>query len=257
MGPVTTGTMLGETFRLFGRGAGTLLGISLIVYSPFLLGSLSFFVVTFPQGLETLVQYASALIAAPIATAAMIHAVFQLARGSHATIADSLRAAVSRIWAVLGLSLLLSLVFIVGWIMCCVPGVVAYIGLFVAMPALMVERIPVFKTFDRSWFLTTDYKLMTFGVAVVLFLLKVALGAFVMVAGFMVIMASGFSSSLPAEAPMDSTYPDWFRGGFLLAGLLVEVPLAALTATAATVAYLQLRQTKEGLGEEELLAVFD
>lgn len=257
MGPVTTGTMLQETFRLFGRGSGTLLGISLVVYSPVLLGSLSFFVVDYPQGLDSLVQYAAGLFIGPVATAALVHAVFQLARDREPGIADSLRAAVARIWAVLGLSLLLTMVFVAGWMMCCVPGVVAYVGLFVAMPVLMVERAKVSKTFDRSWFLTGDYKLMTFGVALILFLLKMALGAVLGVTVALAMASLGTDSGLPAEAPLGQQLPQWFRGAFLLAGLMVEVPLAALSATAATVAYRQLRQTKEGLGEEELLSVFD
>jgi len=254
MVPVTVGTILNQTFAIFFRGLGTLVGISLVVHTPVLLGSLVFFFAPLPQGTETLVQYGSSLFFTPLATAALVHAVFQLSREREASVGAGLRVAFSRFWAVVGLTILLSLIYVAGLLACCVPGFIAYAGLFVAMPVLIVERSRVGQTFDRSWNLTTDYKLTTFGTAFVLWLISVAFAAFFIVAALAVLGVGLGSFSDPAAMAESS---QTVRGSLLLLQLLLEVPLTALGATAAAVAYYQLRQLKEGLGEHELLAVFE
>lgn len=258
--PVSIGTILPQSFSLFFRGFWTLMGISLVIYAPVLLGSLAFFFVSLPQGTETLVQYGSNLFFTPLATAALVHAVFQLSQEREPSLGKSLSVAFSRFWAVLGLSILLSLIFFVGYMACCIPGIIAQAGLFVAMPVLIVERARVSTTFDRSWNLTSDYKLTTFGTFLVLgliaFTVLVLFGILVGIA-----LGLGMESVEVLEEPeygsLGMAGPQTVRATVLLVQLLVGVVWTTLLATAATIAYYQLRQLKEGMGEDEVLAVFE
>jgi hypothetical protein len=258
-GPVTTGTILGETFRVFSRGAGTVLGISFAVHSPVLLAGLLFLVAPFPEWAPTVTQLVTGFVFGPLASAALIHAVFQLERQRDPTASESLRVALSRFWAVLGLSLLVGIAAAIATIFCVIPGLVVQAGLFVAVPALVVERSRIGQAFNRSWNLTDSYKLSTFGVIFVLALITWAFAAVLLVLLFTLVpdqMASQTALESALEEP--ALAPDSLAMRLYTAGnLLFTVLVATLQATAATVAYRQLRETKEGLGEDELLAVFD
>lgn len=261
MGPVTTGTILRETFQVFGRGAGTVLGISLIVHSPIIVLGLAALSTPVAPFVPTLCQLLTGLLVTPIATAAMVFAVFQLQRDEEAEIRESLRVGLSRFWAVLFLSILIGLAAGVAVFLCCFPTFIVQAGLFVAVPALVVERLRVFHAFDRSWWLTDSYKFSTCGVVVLLMLLTWVLSVFLVVMVSIVTPLVAGPDSLEAP-PTVTTFGEtpgnlWVLGAFTVGQSLFTLLTTTLQATAGTVAYRQLRQTKEGLGEEELLAVFD
>ena len=258
-GPVTTGTILRETFRVFGRGAGTVLGISFVIHAPILMAAVWFLVAPYPKWAPTLTQLVLGFLFAPLASAALIHAVFQLERDREPTAAESLRVALSRFWAVLGLSLLVALAAGVAFFACIIPGFVVQAGLFVAVPTLVVERLRIGRAFDRSWNLTTGYKFSTFGVILVLALLTWAFGALLLTFLFTVVPAEMANRDLvestlgePALTSESLAMRVYWAGN-----LLFTVLVTTLQATAATVAYRQLRETKEGMEDAELLAVFD
>jgi hypothetical protein len=258
-GPVTTGTILGETFRVFSRGAGTVLGISFAVHSPILLAGLWFLVAPFPEWAPTVTQLGTGFVFGPLASAALIHAVFQLERQRDPTASESLRVALSRFWAVLGLSLLVGIAAGIATLFCVIPGLVVQAGLFVAVPALVVERSRMGEAFNRSWNLTDSYKFSTFGVIFVLGLI-----AWAFAAGLFMLLLAMVPDQMASQNLVESTLdeptltPESLAMRLYTAGnLLFAVVVTTLQATAATVAYRQLRETKEGLGEDELLAVFD
>lgn len=258
-GPVTTGTILRETFRVFGRGAGTVLGISFVIHTPVLIAALVLVFVPASYWLGYLLQIAAGLLFAPLATAALIHAVFQLERQREPTAAESLGVALSRFWAVLGLSILVSIAAGVAVFACVIPTFVVQAGLFVAIPTLVVEKLRVGQAFDRSWKLTDGYKLSTFGVLLVLWVIGWTVGAFL--SAFLLILTPDematrdLVESTLSESAMASQ--DLVLSLYWAGNLLFTVLVTTVQATAATVAYRQLRETKEGMEEGDLLAVFD
>lgn len=258
-GPVNTGTILGETFRVFRQGAGTVLGISLVVHSPILMAALWFLVGPYPEWAPYLTQLVFGFFFAPLASAALIHAVFQLQRRREPTAGESLQVALSRFWAVLGLSLLVALAAGVATLACVVPGLVVQAGLFVAVPTLVVEKIRVGRAFDRSWNLTGGYKLSTFGVIFVLGLVAWTFGALLWGLLFAMVPDEMANQDLLESTLAEPTLtPQSLAMRLYWAGTLAfTVLVTTLQATAATVAYRQLRETKEGMEEDELLAVFD
>lgn len=258
-GPVNTGTILGETFRVFRRGAGTVLGISLVVHSPILMAALWFLVGPYPEWAPTVTQLVFGFLFAPLASAALIHAVFQLQRRREPTAGESLQVALSRFWAVLGLSLLVALAAGVALFACIIPSFVVQAGLFVAVPTLVVEKLRVGQAFDRSWRLTDSYKFSTFGVIFVLGLIAWTFGALLLGLLFALVPDEMAGQTLVESALTEPTLaPQSLAMRLYWAGnLAFTVLVTTLQATAATVAYRQLRETKEGMEEDELLAVFD
>lgn len=258
-GPVTTGTILRETSRVFRRGAGTVLGISFVIHSPILMAAVWFLVAPYPEWAPTLTQLVLGLLFAPLASAALIHAVFQLERDREPTAAESLGVALSRFWAVLGLSILVAIASTFAFFACIIPGFVVQAGLFVAVPTLVVERLRVGQSFDRSWKLTDGYKLSTFGVILVLAVITWAFGGLLLTFLFTVLPDEMANQDLVESALNEPTLtPESLAMRVYWAGnLLFTVLVTTVQATAATISYRQLRETKEGMEEDELLAVFD
>ena len=234
---VTTGSILSRAFGLFGMGFVPFLSISLLVHSPLLLWNLARAVGGAANPMAELIEaFLSNLLLAPLASAALIHGVFRSLRGEGSTVGECLRVGLSRWISVLVLALLAGLAVFSATLAFVVPGIVVACGLFVAVPALVVEELPIRSSFRRSWQLTGGYKLSIFGVLLLLAVLGWMFGA---VLGLL-------TAGAEALAPVVS---------FL--GLLLTVALSAVQAIAAAVAYHDLRVHKEGLDEEELAAVFE
>ena len=229
-GPVTTGSILSRSFGLLGAGLVPFLTISFLVYSPLLLWNL----VRAAGGGTVSVLASQAL--APLATAALIYGVFRSLRGEGSTIGECLGVAMARWLPVLGLTLLITLVTVLGFVALIIPGIIVQCGLFVAVPALIVEELPVRRAYSRSWDLTDGYKLSIFGVFLVLGVIDWGVGELI-----------GFLASGPGEPTLLSS----------LLGLVATVVVATVEAIAAAVTYHDLRVHKEGLDEEELAAVFE
>lgn len=259
VGPVTFGSILGESFQVFRRGAGTVLGISCAVHAPVLLAAALILAGLIPDWAGSLVQIVTGLVFAPLASAALIHAVFRLQRRRETTAAESLRVAMSRFWAVLGLSLLVAIAAGFAFFLCIVPGFVVQAGLFAAVPALVVERLRIGEAFDRSWRLTGGYKLHTFAVIFVLLVITWTFAVFLLLLLFTLVPDTVADQDLVESALNEPTFQAQSLALrlYTAGNLVFTVLITTLEATAATVAYRQLRETKEGLEEDELLAVFE
>lgn len=236
-GPVTAGSILSRSFAVFGSGWIPFLSISFLIYSPLLLWNL---VQTSGDILsptsETIVSALASLIFPPLATAALIYGVFRHLRGETASIGECLQAAAARWLPVLVLALLVALATGFATLALIIPGIIVHCGLFVAVPALVVEQLPIGQAFSRSWGLTDGYKMSIFGVVLLLTVIGWVAGA---VLGLLLMSAGDLT-------PLSS---------FLT--VVVTVVLSAVQAIAAAVAYHDLRVHKEGLDEEELAAVFE
>ncbi len=248
MGPVTAGSLIQRSFEVFRAGFVPFFTLALIFYSPvavlqlMALGSAG----SDPGAVETgsvVALMLAYVLLIPIASAAVVYGVFQGLRGRPATIGQCISVAAARWLAILGLAILTVVVVFVGYMMCVIPGVVLTYGLFIAGPVLIVEQLEPTEAMKRSWQLTDGYKL-------ILFVLALAIGVLQFAATVVVNLAFGTdilgSEALPASP-----------GLYQITSSLVTVVFTAFNAIAAGVAYHDLRSFREGLDEDELVAVFD
>lgn len=195
------------------------------------------------QATYSCVEVPVGLATALVSQAAMVMLVFARLRGDVASAWESLRVGLSRLLPLLGLTLLVSLGTSLGMLLCFVPGVIVYTCTFVAVPALLVEETAVSDAWQRSFDLTRGYRWEVFGVVFVLFVI-----------GFVVGALSVFLWPAMFEDP--GNVSGALRATSVSVTVLSNLVSTVLAAVAAAVVYHDLRLTKEGLGEEELLAVF-
>lgn len=252
-GPFRMTDALRRTFAIAFGEIGVLLPLVFLVLLPqFLLTALWIAsvwdqpaAVMDPQWTVTLVQAPLSVVLKQLAVAAVIPLVFaRLRRERRASPGQAVRRAARRLLPLLGLAILVGLAVFTGLLLCFVPGIIVYCALFVATPALMVEDVGVFDAWQRSLRLTEGYRWEIFGVVFVIWAIGAVLSAFSM-----------------AALPFLLADPEGFMPRYLaitgVLGVLVGLVSTLLTAVAATVVYHDLRQAREGLGEDDLLAVFE
>ncbi len=248
MGPVTTGSLIQRSFDIFRAGFVPFFTLALIFYTPvavlqmiaFGSGNADPATIATSSGLLLMLAY---VLLIPIASAAVVYGVFQGLRGRPATIGQCISVAAARWLAILGLAILTVVVVGVGYMLCVIPGVLLTYGLFIAGPVLIVEQLNPVEAMKRSWELTDGYKL-------ILFFLALAIGILQFLVSMLINLAFGIDvlggQALPAGP-----------GLYQILSNLVTVVFTAFNAIAAGVAYHDLRSFREGLDEDELVAVFD
>ncbi len=173
-------------------------------------------------------------------TAAVVFGVFEQSLGRRPTIGRCLSMGFSRLFPVLGVSLVVGLAVCAGFILLCVPGLIFWCMWYVTVPIAVVERAGVGGSMTRSQFLTKGNRWLIFALVLVLGVIGGVVGG---------VIQFGAMWSLPATS-----------GGKVLEAVIVQfVRMLAnlLGAVMMSVTYYELRRVKEGTGVEELGAVFD
>lgn len=256
---ITTGNIVRRSFRIFGQAPGLFFSIILILYSPLLL-------LIFPVMLDTAAPaeptpeslsgpldqaglalwgpmaagFLLFLVIAPAATAAIAYGVVRKMRGESVTLGECFRKGFRRWVSVVGASILIGLLTMGGLLLCVFPGLIATTGWFVAIPAVVVERISATDGMQRSWDLTRGHRLSVFGVIFVFGLLQ----QLTEVPGYVVETLGVAQEGI----------------GLLLLLLLttgLSLLFTAVHSVSSAVAYHDLRVEKEGFGLEEIAAAFD
>ena len=111
-----------------------------------------------------------------------------------------------------------------------------------AVPALVVEKTGVFGAFGRSAELTKGHRWAIFGLALVVWLISILLGLAIIPLQSVLLLPGG---GIFAEVPR------------LIVSGLVNVITTTITAAGTAAVYYELRSIKEGIGPEQLAAVFD
>jgi hypothetical protein len=172
-------------------------------------------------------------LAGKLAQGACFRAVADAYLGDPIGARSSLRYALRRLPALVGVSILGTLLASIGLIFCIVPGVYLWVAFFVAVPALLVEGVGPIKALGRSRRLVRGRWWPMFGVAIVGY--------------FLVFLVSSVVSGLVLGVAAVGS-----RGtvvGFVLATLSTTVGSMLTTpavAAFATVAYIDLRVRHEG-----------
>ena len=108
--------------------------------------------------------------------------------------------------------------------------------LWVAIPAAVIEKPGVIGSLSRSADLTKGYRWQIFGIIVIVTVIA-------LVAGFAIAFAIVVSDADPTI--------------LVLGNLIITALFTAFWAVISAVGYHDLRVVKEGVGIEELAAVFD
>jgi hypothetical protein len=240
----STGEVLGETFSVFFSSSVPLV-ITAIIMVPFSLLSL-FVIRSFEdprtaRGVEALMNLIQNLGITPLATAAIVYAVFQRMRGRQVEAGDAIRVGLSKLGRVVGVAILQGLAIIAGTLFCVIPGIIVMTMLAVAVPVAVEEReqagAGVSAALSRSSELTEGHRWSIFFVYACLILLGIGAG---LVLGIVVgLLTRGNDLALE------------------LAAIPFVVVANGLSATASTVMYYRLRSVKESLDVDQIASVFD
>ena len=161
---------------------------------------------------------------------------------------DCMSVAFRYFFPLIGLIILYSLGVMFGFILLIVPGVLLWLGWFIAVPVLIVERHGVTDSLARSWELTKGYKRWILLLMIILIVFSAIIGAML---GLFTMMA-GDPTTVMLEG--GSTTYHILNSIFTA---LTQTITTMINATGVAAVYYELRQIKEGVGAESLAAVFD
>lgn len=139
----------------------------------------------------------------------------------------------------LGLTLIVAFGVGLALLLLIVPGIMLGLAWNVAVPVRVVEQTSVFGAFGRSRGLTAGHRWAILGLWVIYF-----------VAAVVVQLVVRFAVALPL---MNGAHLSLA----LLINWLVQALMAVVAATIGACIYFELRSEKEGIGPQQLAAVFD
>jgi hypothetical protein len=243
MTPLSVGNVLGRTFSIWAKNFVPFTVLAAIVYSPMLI-ALLVLISGQPtlRGLTTFLGALSlfSLILSIPATAAIIYGVFQELHGQRVSLGQSVSVGLRRLLPVLGTSLLVGLCVTGGFILLVIPGFILMCMLWLAVPVAVVEGQGGTGALGRSRSLTEGVKGTIFGILFVI-------GAINYLASF--ILQKAFLGSGAASMGSIKLY--------LVLVTVLSMLALTLNAVANAVAYHDIREAKEGVHIDELIAVFE
>lgn len=147
-------------------------------------------------------------------------------------VADAFAQVLPRLGAVVLGSLLVGLAILVGLLVIVVPGIILMIALWVAVPAIVVERQSAVAGFKRSMELTAGSRWRLFGLLCILILI-----------GFIVSVATGMLAFMLGEAAP-------------VLAIAVNALVLGSVSCLSGVIYVHLRRIKDGIAIDRLAEVF-
>jgi hypothetical protein len=190
------------------------------------LESRSFFVVL----LAALVVVAIGVIIWAVLEAAMLRGAAQATIGDPVDIEASYRRGFSRFGSVLLVAVLVGLIVVAGFILLIIPGIILWVFLSVAIPALVIENRRGTEALKRSWNLVSGHFWHALAVLLVAAII------------------SGIVGSILGAIGGDNWFVRWI---FQAIAQIITAPFSALVAV---VLYLDLRARKEALSADILRA---
>ncbi|MHA6769860.1 hypothetical protein [Sphingobium ummariense] len=178
---------------------------------------------------------------------ALVRATTAFAEGGRASFAECLSVGLSAAVPLIGLTILMVLALMAGFILFVIPGVILLLMWAVAVPALVTERIGVFAAFSRSRALTKGARWRIFGLYLLLF---IVMWLFLILIS-LVLGIGGLTSGLAIQASQ-GTVP---VTSLIVSGILNTITIAFWGAAQANL-YIALRDWKDGPQGESLAEVF-
>ena len=192
-----------------------------------------------------LVNLASSLLTV-IASAAIaggvMHGAMRRLNGQDVSLGQIFAAALRYFLPLVAIGLIKAIAEGLGIILFIIPGLLLMAAWSVAAPARVAEGSNSGGALSRSRDLTRGSRWPIFGLGVILTVATIMVSGVVSSASMM----TGFTLALTPA-----------RIGFLIIGVLVSVVKAVMGSVGAAVVYSELRRVKEGVGVEQLAAIFD
>jgi hypothetical protein len=183
-----------------------------------------------------------AFVGAIVLQGTVVFAAVNELNGKKIELSEAFSAGVRTFFPLLGLSILMALGLVLGFVLLIVPGVILGVMWIVAAPAVVVERRGVMESFQRSRDLTRGHRWKIFALGLVYVLAASIIGAALGGAG--AAATSGLTT-----------------GGLSFVNLvvvpIVNVVSSVFSAAGVAAIYYELRSTKEGVGPEQIASVFD
>lgn len=166
-------------------------------------------------------------VAATLANYAAIHAGYARLIGTPVAPIEAMRAAFARVWACIGLSLLVTVIVAVGFALLLVPGIYACVVLVLALPALVIRGAGVFDSLGVSVAMTRGYRLRILGILAV-FILIGLLAFFLALLAFGALIFLTSMAGLPLGELVSRLVEVALNGIFLAAGGVISATMFAL-----------------------------
>ncbi len=238
----SAGSVISRTFSVWGRNVSAFSAVALLVHLP------NFALALFAEpphpsrggGLLTGVNSILSVILGFAATGALTYGVLQALRGQAIRVGEIAGMGFRKIWPIFVVSLGIAVLAALAAILLVIPGVMLLCALWVAVPAIVVEKgLSIGGSFRRSRELTKGHRFSIFVILLLFWLISAAAGMF---AGLL--LPLGLRAVIP-------------YGLVSLLWQVVAVIAGGLFSTACAVAYHDLRVAKEGVDTAQLVAVFE
>lgn len=270
IGAMTVGDILDRGLKLLLHNLPVFFVINLIVLAPLIVVQLimpELLVqltagpagpVTLAQGLAAFTPFMVAIILTiilqPVGTAAILHIIAQDFVDRRVSLGGALSFGFSRFGSLLGTSILVGLVLMVGFILCIVPGIIFYIWYVFFAQIVVVEKLSGTTAMQRSKSLTEGYRGRVFGVIVLLIVVGIIFqGAF----GLLERVLPSYDAVPIEVAPRAFGQPAVRlvvnRGNLYINTIvtqLANILVQTYTAVCITLFYFDLRIRKEGFDLE-------
>jgi hypothetical protein len=245
-GQLDIGRVIQQTFQVLGRNFATFLVLAVILTGvpAVLVGIMELNFVSRGElvSWESVVGDVVAGLAGLILEGTVIYGTVTDLNGRRASIADCLSVGLRSFLPLLGIAILFGFAVAFGLVLLVIPGIMLAVAWCVAVPAYVVEQTGIIGAFSRSAELTRGNRWRVFALFVIYLIatiiMEVLLGVF-----------SG-AASLASGGGMT------FAQAIIFSPLL-RVATALLGATATAALYVELRRVRDGVGADNLAAIFD
>ncbi|SEJ94833.1 hypothetical protein SAMN05518849_12035 [Sphingobium sp. AP50] len=248
------GTVLSRTFGTLGSNPVATFGIAFLfgalpqaLYTYFIGSTLTMAdrQSTFGVIAVSIASFVIFLLLSMLVQGALVRATLAHSEGKRASIGECIGTGLSVAVPLIGLTILLVLGIMAGFMLFLIPGIILYMMWSVAVPALVAEKCGIFGAFSRSRFLTKGARWKIFGLQllllVLLSLLTSVLGVIMVAGGMMPQLANGTLAFSPT---------------YLALSAVSNVLMIAFWSTAQASLYTSLRNWKDGPQTRDLADIF-
>ncbi|HKP79152.1 MAG TPA: hypothetical protein VJU34_08510 [Phenylobacterium sp.] len=187
----------------------------------------------------------AALITSAILQGALVYGTVQDMNGQRPSIAECVANGLRAFLPLIGLTILLAIAIVFGFILLIVPGIMMACAWCVAVPSLVADRSGVFGAFSRSAELTRGNRWRIFALFIVVWVIAIVIGAVIGA----VALALNFGGALDAISLA--------RSPAQVIGNVISNTLSALiSSTGVAVLYVELRRLREGAAPQWLAEIF-
>jgi hypothetical protein len=233
--PFSVGATLSRTMELFTGGFVRFLVLALVPLLPLLLVELAKLSGSLNVRESGVWSSVLAFLLNPLANATILYGAIKEMRGEAFTIGQSFGVVLSRMLAIFGVTICVSLFAGIAAIALIFPAFIVICMLYVAIPSCVIEKLGVFASMGRSSDLTRGYRWPIFGLILIVWIISIVLSSLVT---YMLAMAGGRPISWVLNF-------GW------------QVVSTAFSGVLVAVIYHNLRVAKEGVDVSKIANVFD